>query len=95
MSGQTWAPPRHPVWFAVGLAIAAIWQLGMYVGNGFVVGTIWLLITAIPIWLIVARRRRARRHAGLIARADFEHHALLTGDTVIGTYGAFQPKDPT
>ena len=78
-------------------------QVSMFTAGGFWVGLGWLLFQLVialpfPLSRITAKRaarraKEARRKADLIARANFEHHALMSGEIGLGMYGAFQPAN--
>ena len=55
---------------------------------------LWLVIKAGLIAsaeIRVEREKIARRNAEIVARADYEHSALLDGDLVLGVHGQFPP----
>jgi hypothetical protein len=79
---------RHPV--LVGMAaIVVCWWL--------TIGWYWLVATlATAVTLISVRRTRrarARRHAGLLARAEYEHKLSQLGDPR-GVFGRYPPVQP-
>jgi hypothetical protein len=49
------------------------------------------LIIMVPMVLSQRGARYVRMCAETVARADYEHAALLRGDTQIGVHGAFPP----
>lgn len=79
---------RHPLMASAGIALTAwlLWQ-----------GAHLLVAVALLAWfsLIVRSRIRAkaRRDAGLRARADYEHRLNLSGD-LRGIYGRYPPVQP-
>lgn len=76
---------RHPLTTAATAALAVwlVWT-GSYTLVA-VVGVAWLAV-------VVRTRRRAIRHrdAGLLARADYEHRLMLSGDPR-GQFGRYPP----
>ena len=79
---------RHPLTTAAAAALA-VWLVWS--------GSYALVAVAGVAWLAVAVRRRRRavklRDAGLLARADYEHRLMLTGDPR-GRFGRYPPVQP-
>jgi hypothetical protein len=63
----------------------------------------WLIKYGLPAGRRAIRKRQAetqaeneriaRRNAELVARADAEHNALMSGDIETGMYGQYQPPE--
>jgi O-antigen ligase len=73
--------------------------LGILFGVAFVI-TYWpvFLATAIAYGAYLtaraavrSHRRQMRVHAAIAVRADYEHAAIMRGDTWRGTFGQYQP----
>ncbi|CAM4229040.1 hypothetical protein MB901379_03575 [Mycobacterium basiliense] len=82
--------------FAFWIGVAGGWQA--LLGLAFLVA-----LVGVPAGLIMLAVRQTRQHreyrarvrryeAGLAARADREHQAMLRGDLDAGVFGAFQPE---
>jgi hypothetical protein len=78
-------------------AFLLLLQWAMFAANGFSVGMIWLLfqlaVISIPlsIWWYPRHARRRSERANMAARADYEHNAMMNGDTTTGVFGGYQP----
>jgi hypothetical protein len=76
---------RHPVLVGVA-AFLALWWLA----NGWYVAVAVIVTAAALVGIRRVRRGRARRHAGLRARADYEHRLSQYGDPR-GVFGRYPP----
>jgi hypothetical protein len=80
---------QHPILLAFGVLFAVAFVITYW---PFLVAA--GLIGAVVLAARAAQRRdleAARRRAAIAARADYEHAAIMRGDTCLGTFGQFQP----
>ena len=76
---------QHPALLLLGIAvIITYWPI--FVAAGAAYGVYLTARTA-----VTHHGRRRQTHATIAARADYEHSALLRGDTWRGTFGRYQP----
>ena len=94
---------RHPVGVTVGF-VAAVTAVAFFLvfparEIGMILGWLMIALTAIGVLALCVRiifrlhQRGQIVRAQIAARADYEHNALLRGDTATGVYGAFRPAD--
>ena len=93
---------RRPVAAA---AVAGVAIFGLLIVIALVIKFWAWILGAAVLWVIVKlalqgrqeiqqeNAKIARRNAELVARADYEHNALMDGDMETGLYGQFQPPE--
>jgi Protein of unknown function (DUF2510) len=90
-------PLRPPFWqrhpWLTGAAVFLIFWVSCAFIHHWYVPFLALAFTAILARVARHKRARARRDAGLRARADYEHHLNLAGDPR-GIYGRYPPVQP-
>ena len=79
---------------AVTIPPVGLFQIAMFAANGFWVGLAWLLVQLVAVSCIVLPivSDRRRKRAQTLARANYEHAAVMRGEIGLGTYGAFPPS---
>lgn len=78
-------PRRHPVLTSAGVMVVALW-----LWNGWYEAVTVTAIAAVLLFANHRRRTLAIRHAGLRARAEYEHQLSLSGDPR-GMFGRYPP----
>ena len=74
-------------------------HIGMFTDEGVwaTIGVVLCELVVVAIYMaLTARSRRLQQHqqhAQTVARADYEHAAIMRGDGHLGVYGEFPPAD--
>jgi hypothetical protein len=67
------------------------YSIGTFLAVGFLLSPVWVPLGAVALFQGHRRSKSRAVAAGLSARADFEHAALMGGNLRAGVFGAFPP----